>query len=110
MVQTFSPAQIKAPMVSVLVITVALFQRRHNARCTTLEWLESMVHAVQAQHLDALRIAKRERFRDRPRGWRHSPALHVGRVARLRQPAYPPIPGETRFRPGASQTLIEDWH
>jgi hypothetical protein len=35
---------------------------------------------------------------------------HVGRVARLRQPAYPPIPGKTRFRPGASQTLIEDWH
>jgi len=40
MVQTFSHAQIKATMVSVLVITVALFQRRHNARCTTLEWLE----------------------------------------------------------------------
>src|SRR5947199_6509254 len=29
-----------------------------------------IVHAVQAQRLDTLRIAKREMFRESPRGWR----------------------------------------
>ena len=30
----------------------------------------NIVHAVQARHLDTLGIAKRERFRESPRGWR----------------------------------------
>jgi len=71
-------------MLSVLVITVASFQWRHNARCTTLV-ARKIVHAVQAQHLDALRIAKRERLRERPHetatpnrclGQFSKPALH----------------------------------
>jgi hypothetical protein len=39
MVQSFFHPQIKATMVSVLIFTAALFQWRHNAQCTTSEWL-----------------------------------------------------------------------
>jgi phage terminase large subunit-like protein len=45
MLQPFSRPQIKARIVSALVITVAPFQWRHNAQCTTF--------AVQTQHPDA---------------------------------------------------------
>jgi len=110
MVQTFSHAQIKATMVSVLVITVALFQRRHNARCTTLEWLERSSMQFKLSTL----------MRSESQSEKGSVTVRVDgdtrqrstsdASPRLRHPAYPPIPVETRFRAGASQTLIEDWH
>jgi hypothetical protein len=53
-------------MVPVLVFTVAPFQWRHNA-VYYFRVARKIVDAVQAQHLAAVRIARRERFRERPR-------------------------------------------
>jgi|HubBroStandDraft_6_1064221.scaffolds.fasta_scaffold127375_1 hypothetical protein len=69
-------------MVSVLVITVAPFQRLHNARFITLEWPER-----SSMRFKLSTLMRSESPRENGSGGVHvgndaglSPALHVGRV------------------------------
>jgi hypothetical protein len=92
-------------MVSVLVITVASFQRRHNARYTTLE---SLKKSSMRFKLGTLMRSESQREKV-PGGSARVETLafrqlHVGRVVpALGSVLHPPIPVETGLRAGASQ-------
>src|SRR5438094_8050519 len=84
MVQRSFHARMKATMVSVLVFTVAPFQLRQNARCTTLESLERS--SIQFKRSALIRSESlTEKCSGRVRVGRDSSfslALHVGLVVR----------------------------
>src|SRR4051794_3774436 len=82
MVQRFFHPQIWATIVPVRAITVAPFQWRHNARCTTLEWLET-----SSMRFKLSILMRSESQSEKGSGSVRvggdaslSPALHVGRV------------------------------
>jgi hypothetical protein len=86
-------------MVSVLVITVAPFQRRHNARCTTLEWLarssmrfkrSTLMCSKSQSEQGSGASAWMETLVSRQRSTSDA-------SSRLGQRTYPPIPVETRL-------------
>lgn len=97
-------------MVSASVITVAPFQRGHNARCATLEWLERSSMRVKRVTLTRSESQKREKFRERPRVSRlvYSPALRVPTRRPLRQRTYPPL--KHAYVQALLKSPNERWH
>jgi hypothetical protein len=99
----------KATTVFVSIINVAPFQRRHNARRTTLEWFER----------SSMRLELSTSLHSESQSEKGSGSVRVGGDAsflpapgRTRRPGlgqrtYPPIPVEIGLRAGASQTLNE---